>query len=570
MVFDSNGGGPTTTADWVQNASIGGGTVYFQTPQPGGPGTITSAVSSTFTAGKTNGTAVVMVGFVASVTVDPVRLAAGGGAWSKTGFYITPTFTSATKVVIAALSVRGATGPYGGSAISDGTNLWHLLGTAGSVSYDVIPNSYNGDIVTMWVCINPVPGTYNVTTYPNISSTDVVDGSSFEIIDITGVNISSVLQALPRFMNLQPNQIPVGPAVVQTGSYAAVDSDSGSLQVFNSASASTFTLPTPPSLHWFISVSNVGSGTVTVTPTSPAFLDGSSGTISLTTGQGITIFTDGTDYYSIDGMGSGGGGGVTSLNSLTGALDIVAGTGITVTPSTPNITIDAAIGGVNKQTANYTILSTDAGKIVSMNSSSATTLKLPAASPGANFNVYVENIGTGICTLNPNGLNLDGSASTVTLPQNQGMYISSDGTNYFSERGLAAPPIPTTLVLTTGSLATGASENDTPAFPKNATLWRVTASQACRIELYATTAAQTADQAGPRPISVPPTPGTQHGVLLDLNLDFLNYTSPWLMSPPALLVNGDSPQNSQLYSTITNLGSTGAITVTFYYYQEGN
>ena len=215
------------------------------------------------------------------------------------------------------------------------------------------------------------------------------------------------------------------------------------------------------------------------------------------------------------------------------------------------------------------ILSTDAGKIVSMNSSSATTLKLPAASPGANFNVYVENIGTGICTLNPNGLNLDGSASTVTLPQNQGMYISSDGTNYFSERGLAAPPIPTTLALVTGSLATGASENDTPAFPKNATLWRVTASQACRIELYATAAAQTADQAGPRPISVPPTPGTQNGVLLDLSLDFLNYTSPWLMSPPALLVNGDSPQNSQLYSTITNYGTTGAITVTFYYFKKG-
>ncbi len=223
MVFDSNGGGPTTTADWVQNISLGGTNLWFQTPQPGGPGTITSAVSSTFTAGKTNGTAVVMVGFAASIAVNPVRLASGGGAWGKTGFYITPTFTSATKVVIAALSVRGATGPYGGSTISDGTNRWYLLGTAGSVTYDVTPNNYNGDIVSMWVCINPVPGTYSVHTYPNLSNSDVVDGAEFAIVDITGVDTTSVLKAIPRFMDLQPNQIPVGPAVVQTGSYAAVD-----------------------------------------------------------------------------------------------------------------------------------------------------------------------------------------------------------------------------------------------------------------------------------------------------------------------------------------------------------
>lgn len=38
-------------------------------------------------------------------------------------------------------------------------------------------------------------------------------------------------------------------------------------------------------------------------------------------------------------------GGVTSLNSLTGALSIVAGTNITVTPSGSNITIDATSGG---------------------------------------------------------------------------------------------------------------------------------------------------------------------------------------------------------------------------------
>lgn len=43
---------------------------------------------------------------------------------------------------------------------------------------------------------------------------------------------------------------------------------------------------------------------------------------------------------------SGGGGGVTSLNGLTGDLNLVAGTGITINVSDPNITISAAAGTV--------------------------------------------------------------------------------------------------------------------------------------------------------------------------------------------------------------------------------
>jgi hypothetical protein len=47
---------------------------------------------------------------------------------------------------------------------------------------------------------------------------------------------------------------------------------------------------------------------------------------------------------------SGGGGSVSSLNSLTGALSIVAGSGITVTPSGSNITV-AVSGGSGANTA---------------------------------------------------------------------------------------------------------------------------------------------------------------------------------------------------------------------------
>lgn len=51
---------------------------------------------------------------------------------------------------------------------------------------------------------------------------------------------------------------------------------------------------------------------------------------------------------------STGGGGVTSLNTLTGALTLVGGTGVTITPSGSTITIDATGTGANTALSNLT------------------------------------------------------------------------------------------------------------------------------------------------------------------------------------------------------------------------
>lgn len=110
-------------------------------------------------------------------------------------------------------------------------------------------------------------------------------------------------------------------------------------------------------------------------------------------------------------------------------------------------------GGTNVQTANYTILTGDAGKNIVANSGSAITFKLPASSPSASFSVFVENIGAGTLTLDPNGPNLDGSASTLALKTNQGCYVSTDNTNYFSERGIGF----SNPMTTTGDLILGGS-----------------------------------------------------------------------------------------------------------------
>lgn len=115
---------------------------------------------------------------------------------------------------------------------------------------------------------------------------------------------------------------------------------------------------------------------------------------------------------------------------------------------------------------------------------------------------------------------------------------------------------------TTSSLANGAIANGTVSMAKTFALLHVSVSQASRLRLYSTAAARTADAS--RPNSVPPTPGTQHGVLADLYLD-TNDKFSWTMAPIALGFNWDATQSSNIYYAVTNLGSTGTINVSMTY-----
>jgi hypothetical protein len=106
---------------------------------------------------------------------------------------------------------------------------------------------------------------------------------------------------------------------VQTGSYTLQPQDDGKLVVINSASATTVTLPHPGSwlgVTFEFSLSNIGTGTVTVAPTS-CTIDGQS-SITLTQYQGVELLTDGTDYFTVRGISTGGGGG-----GSTGALTLL-------------------------------------------------------------------------------------------------------------------------------------------------------------------------------------------------------------------------------------------------------
>lgn len=95
-----------------------------------------------------------------------------------------------------------------------------------------------------------------------------------------------------------------------------------------------------------------------------------------------------------------------------------------------------ATGGAVVKTASYTAIATDDKKLLSFNSASAVTLTLPATPPSLSWAIFVENINSGILTISRNGLTIDNAAADLTLHQDQGVYLTTDGTNYFTERGM--------------------------------------------------------------------------------------------------------------------------------------
>lgn len=109
---------------------------------------------------------------------------------------------------------------------------------------------------------------------------------------------------------------------------------------------------------------------------------------------------------------------------------------------------------------------------------------------------------------------------------------------------------------TTASLANGASEDFTLAVGKLGVAKILTTDRAAWVRLYRTAAARTADSS--RVVTDDPLPGT--GVLFDFTTTAGTLTIG--CSPPVWLTNGDDPPTSTIYGTVTNLGSTGTVTVT--------
>lgn len=161
---------------------------------------------------------------------------------------------------------------------------------------------------------------------------------------------------------------------------------------------------------------------------------------------------------------------------------------------------------------------------------------------------------------------LNGQVLTVSTISGTTITAAFTHTNY----GPTAEPGGATVTLsipingvfwTTG--ATGSSILLAPTFE----ISRIQCAQATRIELYAGSSFRTADSS--RPATQQPTQFTQHGVILDLNLDgtIAPFTS-WVLSPLAYGANDefDALPSSNISAALTNIGgapTTNGFSITF-------
>ena len=130
-------------------------------------------------------------------------------------------------------------------------------------------------------------------------------------------------------------------------------------------------------------------------------------------------------------LGGGGSGTVTSVDAANG-VETVSGSAITSTGTVrAGITVNAQTG------TTYTVLTGDRAKLVTHTNGSSIAVTLPQAGGTfpAGWFYYTQNRGAGTATITPTTSTIDGAAS-LALTTGQGAIIASDGTNYFTMRGL--------------------------------------------------------------------------------------------------------------------------------------
>lgn len=211
----------------------------------------------------------------------------------------------------------------------------------------------------------------------------------------------------------------------QTGTtYTVLDTDRSKLVTHSNGSAIAVTLPQAGAASefqagWFYDTQNLGAGLVTITPATST-IDGAA-SLTVPTGQGVRIISNGTNYFTKRGRPTGvlvaqGGTGLATLTSNvvykgngTSAIatSSITDDGTTVTTTLPGVSPNWASGYTTTVTAAGTTTLTVASTFFQFFTGTTTqTVTLPVTSTLFTGLTYtIVNNSTGVVTVNSSGAN---------------------------------------------------------------------------------------------------------------------------------------------------------------------
>ena len=236
--------------------------------------------------------------------------------------------------------------------------------------------------------------------------------------------------------------------------YATLSGDNNALIVFSDASpiAVTLNTQTPPWSCFVANIGALGSGTVTLTPFSGTI--NGAGTMDILPTYCALVAFDGADWFAATlpivpaGFGAISHQFLTAYDGTTGLLSAaqpaftdISGVATTAqigagTPSAGEyvdggtgawtaLPSGASVISINGQTTNYAAVVGDLGKIIQMNSGSATVVTLPVTF-ATGFCLWVKNVGAGTCTVAAASGDIDADAS-IPITQWQAFQFYWDG-----------------------------------------------------------------------------------------------------------------------------------------------
>jgi hypothetical protein len=228
----------------------------------------------------------------------------------------------------------------------------------------------------------------------------------------------------------------------QTSTYQVTAADFSSYKTIVVASG-TFTITlvassSQPAAGQLITVINYGTGTVTIAR-SGQNINGGTSSITLaaataTAPVSAEIVSDGTNYFA--SLSGGSSGNATSVNGAA----VPNSAALLGSNSSGQLELSAAFG-TNPQTGTYTAVAADFSNYKTILVASGTftvTLVASGSQPAAGQFITIINYGSGVVTVAPNGQDLNGGTSSLTIPSSSASAPSSatvlsDGTNYFAQ-----------------------------------------------------------------------------------------------------------------------------------------